>query len=235
MCTNRSVPTYASSLYTVPPWRVTHPSVLLLHLVCISQEQEAGPIAGPSHVTPDVAGTVPDVEDKEGSPEPATQEPPAKRRRRNEADLQDDRRTTKARICGVDGCTRPLTKSIEVDRKHVREDHYKVKSAYSVGSSSQSAGSSSSSMASRSQSPGEASASDAEVGETERLRCRHGACESTFARMQDLMKHIEGSHWGCNFKCDKCGREFPQRWRRDRHMKSKSCSKKASKPRRGKK
>ncbi|KAI9068992.1 hypothetical protein FKP32DRAFT_1600178 [Trametes sanguinea] len=223
--------------YTMSRTGATHRNGLSIFTERSNHEAET--TAASSHAAIDTSDIPEEVDAKQELLEPAIQQPSAKRRRRTGGELQEDKlTTTKGTICGLNGCRHKLTKSITDDRKHVR-DHYQVKSAYSVGSSSesQSAGSSSSSVASRSQSPGEASSSEAEAGEVERLRCRYGACELTFGRMQDLMKHIESIHWRRNFKCEKCGRELTQRWCRDRHLKSNACSqsRKASKPRRGKK
>ncbi|KAJ3011431.1 hypothetical protein NUW54_g2175 [Trametes sanguinea] len=134
---------------SLPPW-VQRPLVT-------SQQEEQTLAAGPSRLTFDVAH--PENNVKEESPEPtAIHEPPAKRRRRTGADLQDDPSTKKAKLCGIGKCKWPLTSSEATNRKHVRDKHYKVGSAYKAGSSS-------SSGPSGSQSPSEISTAGADSDE----------------------------------------------------------------------
>ncbi|KAI9068994.1 hypothetical protein FKP32DRAFT_98486 [Trametes sanguinea] len=194
-----------------------------------SQQEEQTLAAGPSRLTVDVAH--PENNVKEESPEPtAIHEPPAKRRRRTGADLQEDSPMKKAKLCGIGKCKWLLTTSEASNRKHVRDEHYKVGSAYKAGSSL-------SSGPSGSQSPSEVSTAGADSDEAGRLPCQHGSCNSTFGRMQDLMKHIESTHWGRRFKCQKCGGTFSHRWSLDRHRKDDSCKGKTGtgKPRNKKK
>ncbi|KAJ3014831.1 hypothetical protein NUW54_g1205 [Trametes sanguinea] len=193
---------------------------LVQPLLVASQQEEPYPAAGPSRITFDVAHAVTDPAEsnvKVESPEAtAIDEPPAKRRRRSGVDLQGDSPTRKAKFCGIGKCKWQLTTSEANNRKHVRDEHYKVGSAYKAGSSS-------SSGPSGSQSPSEISTAGADSDEAGRLPCQHGSCNSTFGRMQDLMKHIESTHWGRRFKCQKCGGTFSHRWSLERHRKDDCC------------
>ncbi|KAI0368574.1 hypothetical protein BV20DRAFT_459055 [Pilatotrama ljubarskyi] len=171
--------------------------------------------------------------------------------RRTQQELQaDQRRSSGARTCGLDGgCSWALAGERE-GRAHIRSQHYPAQST-SPASSSLSIDSCSNSVPLEhgsdpdSDSDSEAdSTADSEVEDETGLadgdrpwRCTHVDCDppKRFVNRQDLIRHIESAHWGSTFVCEKCGRDFSRRYALVRHRRNTNACQKRNKRRPSKK